>query len=114
MQVLSVDGQRRLAINNNYGFRAKPFFAGTYFPKHSSYGVLGLMELLPKISELWENSRSDLQEGIDKVMQYVKRFEAHANPRSRKSILHNAYASYKDIYDSRLEALESRPSFYSA
>lgn len=90
----------------------KPFFAGTYFPKHSSYGVLGLMELLPKISELWENSRSDLQEGIDKVMQYVKRFEAHANPSEpEKSILHNAYASYKDIYDSRFGGFGIAPKF---
>ena len=28
----------------------KPFFAGTYFPKRSRFGITGLMELLPRLA----------------------------------------------------------------
>ena len=35
----------------------KPFYAGTYFPKHQRWGRPGLMELLPKIAEAWHNDR---------------------------------------------------------
>ena len=35
----------------------KPFYAGTYFPKNSRWGRPGLMELLPKIAEVWRNDR---------------------------------------------------------
>ena len=35
----------------------KPFFAGTYFPKKTSRGMPGLMEVLRHISELWKEDR---------------------------------------------------------
>lgn len=34
-----------------------PFFAGTYFPKTSRYGQIGLAELLRQISHLWNSQR---------------------------------------------------------
>lgn len=39
----------------------KPFFAGTYFPKHSRYGRPGLIELLKAIREKWEADSEHLQ-----------------------------------------------------
>lgn len=38
----------------------KPFFAGTYFPKKSSFGRIGLLELAKKIQELWRTRREEL------------------------------------------------------
>ena len=38
----------------------KPFFAGTYFPKHSRYGTVGLCELLLQVKELWSSQRERL------------------------------------------------------
>jgi uncharacterized protein YyaL (SSP411 family) len=38
----------------------KPFFAGTYFPKNSSFGRIGMLELTRKIQELWKNQRDEL------------------------------------------------------
>ncbi len=35
----------------------KPFFAGTYFPKHSRGNRFGMMELVPKIKDVWENQK---------------------------------------------------------
>src|SRR5512139_2641186 len=32
----------------------KPFFAGTYFPKNTRYGQIGMLELLPKIAAIWK------------------------------------------------------------
>ena len=32
-----------------------PFFAGTYFPKRSKNGMVGFLDLLPKIKEVWED-----------------------------------------------------------
>ncbi|MEJ2340747.1 MAG: DUF255 domain-containing protein [Gemmatimonadales bacterium] len=36
-----------------------PFFAGTYFPKQSRHGRIGLLDLLPRLSELWRERRSE-------------------------------------------------------
>ncbi|AFV05941.1 thioredoxin domain-containing protein [Dehalobacter sp. CF] len=40
----------------------QPFFAGTYFPKHSHYGRPGLMDILSQVGELWQTEK-------DKVIQ---------------------------------------------
>ncbi len=37
--------------------QGKPFFAGTYFPKTRKYGHMGLVDLLPRIVEVWINER---------------------------------------------------------
>jgi uncharacterized protein YyaL (SSP411 family) len=36
-----------------------PFFAGTYFPKESRQGRIGMLDLLPRLSELWRERRSE-------------------------------------------------------
>ena len=38
----------------------KPFFAGTYFPKESKWGRLGLMDLLQQLAKAWEKEREDI------------------------------------------------------
>jgi len=56
----------------------KPFFAGTYIPKHSRYGRIGLIELLQKVVEIWKENKdkvislaeqitSEIKEAIEKV-----------------------------------------------
>jgi uncharacterized protein YyaL (SSP411 family) len=37
-----------------------PFFAGTYIPKESAYGHVGMLDLVPRIRELWETRRDEL------------------------------------------------------
>ncbi len=38
----------------------RPFFAATYIPKNSSYGMRGMIELIPLIEDLWKNRRKEL------------------------------------------------------
>lgn len=38
----------------------KPFFAGTYFPKHSRGRVLGFVELLQALGQMWQSDRAAL------------------------------------------------------
>ncbi|HBT17868.1 MAG TPA: thioredoxin domain-containing protein, partial [Firmicutes bacterium] len=50
----------------------KPFFAGTYFPKKSSFGRIGLMELAKKIKVLWETRREELLRMAEKNLAVLK------------------------------------------
>ncbi len=51
----------------------KPFFAATYLPKESSRGLVGIMELVSKIQELW---KGDEQERVlaqaDKIVDILQ------------------------------------------
>ena len=44
----------------------RPFFAGTYFPKESRYGRLGLDELSRKIKTIWTGSREQVLDSSEK------------------------------------------------
>jgi uncharacterized protein YyaL (SSP411 family) len=51
----------------------KPFFAATYIPKNSTRGVVGVIELSQKISELWKSEeRNRLAAQADKIVEILK------------------------------------------
>jgi uncharacterized protein len=45
----------------------KPFFAGTYYPKHSKYGRMGMVELIPRIKEIWRTRRSEVLSSAEEI-----------------------------------------------
>jgi uncharacterized protein YyaL (SSP411 family) len=50
----------------------KPFFAGTYFPKVSRFGLPGLLNILQVIKEAWENNRKPLLDQADKIYRAIQ------------------------------------------
>lgn len=57
----------------------KPFYAGTYLPKHSRYGCTGLSELLLQVETLWRTAREKLLRTGDKVTAWLQA-QASASP----------------------------------
>ncbi|MCM1990237.1 thioredoxin domain-containing protein [Oceanirhabdus seepicola] len=53
----------------------KPFFAATYIPKHSKYGLAGFVELLDSIKETWELKREEVLNAGDKAQEALIRSE---------------------------------------
>lgn len=49
----------------------KPFFAGTYFPKNSMYGRIGLVELLSNVVKQWETNQELLLNSSEDITQKV-------------------------------------------
>jgi len=52
---------------------AKPFYAGTYFPKDRRQGVSSFMEVLAAISEAWSVGRDELVGRSDQITQLIGR-----------------------------------------
>ncbi|MBE3064085.1 MAG: thioredoxin domain-containing protein [Spirochaetes bacterium] len=44
-----------------------PFFAATYIPKENAYRRSGMLELVPRIAELWKNRRADILSSADSI-----------------------------------------------
>lgn len=49
----------------------KPFFAGTYFPPDTRYGVIGFRDLLLTVAEKWKSDRSSLLQTADQIVAAV-------------------------------------------
>jgi uncharacterized protein YyaL (SSP411 family) len=46
----------------------KPFFAATYIPKETRFSTMGLLTLLPRITRMWRERRSDLIQSGERVI----------------------------------------------
>ena len=47
----------------------RPFFAGTYFPKESRLGRIGMLDLAERIKQIWATRREEVLRSADQVMQ---------------------------------------------
>jgi len=56
-----------------------PFFAGTYFPRESAYGHVGMLDLVPRVRELWETRRNELLSSAATVSAALSE-EARSSP----------------------------------
>jgi uncharacterized protein YyaL (SSP411 family) len=50
----------------------KPFFAGTYIPKITRYNTIGLLDLIPRIADIWKNDRKNIHEVIQRIENALK------------------------------------------
>ncbi len=92
----------------------QPFFAGTYFPKTSRYQRIGMLELLPKISELWKLEREKLLEGAEKIVAFLhKNATNKPGDKLTESTLNTAFRQLADKYDSQYGGFGTAPKFPS-
>jgi len=78
-----------------------PFFAGTYFPKKTSSRI-GMLELVPKINDLWINNRDSLVEQSNIITVKLKNIQSSmvsANQNINKNILDNTFERFNSRYD---------------
>lgn len=61
----------------------KPFFAGTYFPKHSAHGYTGFIELLTIAHRKWQTDRASLLQAANAVIMSLKAGEDRADATER-------------------------------
>ena len=88
----------------------KPFFAGTYFPKISRGGMIGLRELLLVIHEKWVCDRDMLFRQSDEIIGYLNRSEASTGT-ADVELTHLAVEQYARIYDEKYGGFGRAPKF---
>lgn len=92
----------------------KPFFAGTYYPKRRKGNRVGLMELLPKIAELWQNEREELTESAESI--YQKLSEQNESVLGGDPSMHFADAAFDELskrFDEEFGGFGTSPKFPS-
>ncbi len=49
-----------------------PFFAATYLPKASRHGRLGMLDLIPRIRDVWRDSREEVNASAASVLDHLR------------------------------------------
>ena len=94
----------------------EPFFAGTYFPKHGRYNRQGLMQLIPKIKEIWETQRDDILKDAKQLSQrLISNYESNRNQDVINiNILEEAFTQLSEKFDAKWGGFGNAPKFPKA
>jgi uncharacterized protein len=72
----------------------KPFWGGTYFPKHSHYGRPGFLDVLRSINGVWRNDQQRVEQNVAALTQHIgARLNAQAEETELDPALINQFAS---------------------
>ncbi|PKM47740.1 MAG: thioredoxin domain-containing protein [Firmicutes bacterium HGW-Firmicutes-8] len=90
----------------------KPFFAGTYFPKKSSRGLPGVIDLISQISSLWENEKERVLSSSREITQFIEdSLAAQVKGELDEDVLHRAYSYFKEAFDREYGGFGRAPKF---
>ncbi|MBI5897080.1 MAG: thioredoxin domain-containing protein, partial [Desulfobacterales bacterium] len=92
----------------------KPFFAGTYLPKNSRLGRLGIMQLCQKINVLWSQEGQKVRESADALAESLAdafQFESDPSAQPAMAVVEKAVADISRRYDDQFAGFDGAPKF---
>ena len=91
----------------------KPFYAATYIPKHTQYGILGLMELLDQIAVKWAKNPASMLRTGDQIADIMKHeFEASSDSaKVTKDVIGLAVTQFNQNFDHDYGGFGNEPKF---
>ena len=91
----------------------KPFFAGTYFPKVSRFGRTGMLDLIPKVAELWEGNREELLVSAEQITEHLRLSGGSEGGKLSRIVLDKAVDNLRARYDAVQGGFGTAPKFPS-
>ncbi|MFQ6114663.1 MAG: thioredoxin domain-containing protein [bacterium] len=92
----------------------KPFFAGTYFPKESRFQRIGMLDLVPRVAEIWKTQRQKVLESADQITNFLQNHMVNAPGEALgESELTGAYQQLASRFDETYGGFGSAPKFPS-
>jgi len=93
----------------------RPFFAGTYFPRTTREGMIGLIEVLTSIAESWENNRQSLLTLAETSTNYLTEHFRLSEQKETVNKVHldEGYLALLDSFDDFNGGFGTAPKFPS-
>ncbi|MFO8192117.1 MAG: thioredoxin domain-containing protein [Bacillota bacterium] len=117
----ALTGQGGWPLTIVMGADKTPFFAATYLPKHSRPGLIGLMELLPRLHELWNNDRPRIARTAGELADFLRRQSLREIKTLKRGeegmpsdeLLDRVYQQLAEMYDHHHGGFGQAPKFPS-
>ena len=92
----------------------KPFYAATYIPRQGRHGRPGMRELIPWISQVWENEREKIANSSEEIISAFQESNSfESGERIGKPELDEAFQQYQQQFDDKFGGFGSSPKFPS-
>lgn len=92
----------------------RPFYAGTYLPRESRGGQVGLIPLLTAVAEKWALDRASLLKAGAEIRDFISRELPAGNAEPGEAFLRRAVEQLYSSYDGEYGGFGSAPKFPSA
>jgi uncharacterized protein YyaL (SSP411 family) len=93
----------------------KPFFAGTYFPRSSRFGRIGMLELVPRLDGIWKEKRQEVVRSAEEILSSLQGSlavpETLADAPKAGAVLDSAREQISSHHDSRHGGFGQAPKF---
>ena len=93
----------------------KPFFAGTYFPKESRYGRIGMLELVPQIQEVWSKHYDEVVDSVNQITKALQKISIDVSGKEiNETALKATYIQLSQSFDEDYSGFSTAPKFPSS
>ncbi|GAA0738333.1 thioredoxin domain-containing protein [Clostridium oceanicum] len=89
----------------------KPFWAGTYLPKRSKYGRLGLIETLDQVINKWNGEREKIVESSNLMLDHIKTFQSISKDSIREGIIEKTVEDLEKNFEYEYGGFGYEPKF---
>jgi uncharacterized protein YyaL (SSP411 family) len=90
----------------------RPFFAATYIPKGSRFGQTGMMELVPRIRDIWRTRQREVLESAENITTALQGIEREAPGEDLdRSVQDLAYSDLAKRFDATYGGFSGAPKF---
>ena len=89
----------------------KPFFAGTYFPPQSRYGMPSFSELLNTIANQWYSNKKYLLESAEKIIKHLINTQSDEKTQTNSDLIQRAVQIFEYTFDSTHGGFGDAPKF---
>jgi uncharacterized protein YyaL (SSP411 family) len=90
----------------------RPYFAATYIPKQSRFGRTGMMDLIPRLAQVWAEQRNEVIDSAEKIVTALKSHESNGSEGELDaSVLDTAYQQLAQRFDEKHGGFGEAPKF---
>ncbi len=90
----------------------RPFFAGTYIPKQSAYGRMGMMELINRVADLWKNKRDEIVNSAEGITDQLQSDLTRSQTTDMdEDTLKKTFEEIASTYDNQFGGFSGAPKF---
>lgn len=90
----------------------KPFYAGTYLPKHSYFNMSGVIELLTEIKDKWKSDKKNIDKMANEITDFIKQPDrVSKSAASAESMIKTAFKRMEQNFDKDFGGFGNAPKF---
>lgn len=90
----------------------KPFFAGTYIPKNTRFNQIGMLELVPRIKEIWKQQHEEVLDSAEKITSTIQEMIKESSGEGLgEEVIEEVYEELLSSFDTEYGGFSGAPKF---